>query len=113
MEITRMVGPSVSDMHSLILQRAKHRKRRINSNALAYCPIPSSTTETSRKKILANNQIIISAIKESHYSLSKLMLIADFIRVANTEIIEKLVLGNRFDTMSKPEILNELVKACD
>lgn len=113
MEITRMVGPSVSDVHSLILQRAKHRESRINSNALAYCKIPSATTGNSLKQIQANNQIVISAIKECHYSLSKLMLIADFIKVANTKAIEKLVVGNRFDKMSKPEILNELVSACD
>lgn len=113
MTITRMAGPSLSNTRSLIMQHIKKREVSMNHKALAYCPPQIGLSYKERLKVSNKNQEVVKAIKECEESVKKLQLISDFLKVADTRIINKLMRDNRFDLMSRTEILKELIAASD
>ncbi len=113
MKITRIVGLSLADIQNLIVHQVKQREFRMNTNALAYRSSHFNNTVRVTKRVVEENKAVVSAINECQLSVSKLVLIADFISVAKPQVVEKLIVNNRFDNMTKVEILDELVNSCD
>lgn len=109
----RTAGPSLSNTRSLIMQHIKKQEVCMNHKALAYRPLHIGLSSEERLKVSNKNQEVVKAIKECEESVKKLQLISDFLKVVDTRIIDKLMRGNRFDRMSRTEILEELIAATD
>jgi len=95
------------------MQHIKKQEVSMNHKALAYRPLHIGLSSEERLKVSNKNQEVVKAIKECEESVKKLQLISDFLKVVDTKIINKLMRGNRFDLMSRTEILKELIAASD
>jgi len=105
---TIMTVPTLSNIHRMILQCMKEREISMSSIALEYQPeIVSSGQNRSSKE----NKKRLSEIKATSASVEKLKLISDFLNVVETDVIQKLIANDRFDKLTRAEILEELITA--
>ena len=107
---TNAAVPQLSDIQTVILQSIKKRKISMSCTALEYRStkdIPSTELSQASKE----NERLLSDIKATAISVEKLKLISDFSKVVNISVIEHLIQGDRFDNLTRAEILDELIAA--
>lgn len=98
----------LSNIQRMILQRMKKREINMSSIALAYQPQAISSGQTKKSK---ENERLLSDIKATSISVEKLKLISDFSNVVDTQIIQQLIVDDYFDSLTRAEILEELMAA--
>lgn len=108
MTTTRVIAIPLSNIQRMILQRMKKREISMSSIALAYQPQAISSGQTKKSK---ENERLISDIKAASISVEKLKLISDFSNVVDTKIIQHLIVDDYFDSLTRAEILEELMAA--
>ncbi len=110
MMTTSATAPQLSNIQTMILQGIKRREISMSSTALEYRPtkdLPSKERSLASRE----NERLLSVIKAAAISVDKLKLISDFSKVVDISIIERLVKGDRFDSLTRAEILDELIAA--
>jgi len=107
---TTVTVAQLSNIQSMILQSIKKREISMSSTALEYRPtanLPSKERNQASKK----NEELLSSIKATAMSVDKLKLISDFSKVVDISVIEYLIKDDRFDSLTRVEILDELITA--
>jgi len=87
MTTTNVAVPRLSNIQTMILRGIKKRKISMSSIALEYRP----TADLSSKE---RNQAF-----------------SDFSKVVDISVIERLIADDRFDSLTRAEILDELIAA--
>lgn len=93
----------LSNIQTMILQGIKKREISMSSIALEYRPTETVSSE--------KNQKLLSSIKATAMSVDKLKLISDFSKVVDITVIQELITDDKFDKLSRAEILDELIAA--
>ncbi len=107
---TTVAVPRLSNIQTMILQSIKKRKIRMSSTALEYRPIASLPSK-ERSRASKENEKLLLKIKATAMSVDKLKLISNFSKVVDISVIERLLTDDRFDSLSRAEILDELIAA--
>lgn len=108
MTTTTVTAIPLSNIQRMILQRMKKREISMSSIALAYQPQAISSGQTKSSK---ENERLLSDIKATSVSVEKLKLISDFSKVVDSKIIQQLIADDYFDSLTRAEILEELIAA--
>jgi len=86
----------------------KEREISMSRIAREYQPEVISSGQSRRSK---ENNKRLSEIKAASASVEKLKLISDFSNVVETGVIQKLIANERFDKLTRADILEELITA--
>ncbi len=100
----------LSNIQTMILQGIKKREISMSSIALEYRPTEDLPSK-ERNRASEKNEKLLSSIKATAMSVDKLKLISDFSKVVDITVIQKLIADDKFDNLSRAEILDELITA--
>lgn len=110
MTTTTVTVPQLSNIRTMILQSIKEREITMSSTALEYRPTTNLPSK-ERSQASKENERLLSSIKATAMSVDKLKLISDFSKVVDISVIERLVADDRFDSLTRAEILDQLITA--
>ena len=105
-----LTDTSLSSIQTMISHSIKIREISMNSNALAYRSV-SDLPSSEHGQVSLENAKLLSTIKATLASLDKLTLISDFSKAVDAEVTECLIKGDRFERLTRAEILDELLSA--
>ena len=107
---TNVTVSKLSNIQTVILQSIKKREISMSSIALEYRPTADLPSQERNQASKENKKLLLS-IKATAMSVDKLKLISDFSKVVDISIIEHLIADDRFDSLTRAEILDELITA--
>lgn len=105
-----VTASQLSNIQTVILQGIKQREIRMSSTALEYRSTEDLPSK-ERRRAYEKNEKLLSSIKAAATSVAKLKLISDFSKVVDISVIERLVSDDKFDHLTRAEILDELISA--